>query len=127
MRKDSIHSIKYIFPVIKDDYGNDFWLALINAVYKTGETMFPSSGYLVISKNAIAGDGFKTYAQETEAFWKSKERELIKIEKYGFYIEEYNERFHSLEWQPKSAIGYQGVPIDKQNLVTRFYVRYDGK
>lgn len=108
MRKDEIHSIEYILPVVKDDYGNDLWLALVNAKYKKGQTMHPSSGYLVISKTSGRSDFFNTYAKEEEAFWKTKDRNLLKIDTEDFHIEEYQERVHRLEKDP--------------NIVTRFYV-----
>jgi len=112
MRKDYIHSVSYLFPIVKDDYGNDFWLALVNSKKQFGYAH--CSGYYVISKSGDVSDGFITYA--TEAFWKAKERDLILLEKDGYYIEEYIERKHSMEWNPKSVTDYQGA-------VTRFYVR----
>lgn len=119
MRKDFIHSIKYLFPIVKDDYGNDFWLAFINSNRKHG--YIHCSGYYVISKNNdVLSDGFSTYA--TEAFWKTKERNLLVIEKDGYCVEEYKERMHSIEWNPNSQTRYQAVPKEYLNLVTRFYV-----
>jgi hypothetical protein len=119
MRKEYIHSIQYLFHVVKDDYGNDFWLALVNSKRERGYSH--CSGYYVISKNGDITDGFRTYA--TEAFWKTKKRDLLIIEKDSFYIEEYEDRMHSIEWKPKSQTGYQAAPEEDLNLVTRFYVR----
>ena len=119
MRKDYIHSIQYILPVVKDDYGNDFWLALVNTKKQHGYSHY--SGYCVISKTGDISNGYVDYA--TEAFWKVKERNLLLIEKDGYYIEEYKERMHGLEWKPTSQTGYQPVPKDDLRLVTRFYVR----
>ena len=119
MRKEYIHSIKYLFQIIKDDYGNDFWLAFVNSKKEYGYSH--CSGYYVIAKNGDVSDGFITYT--TEAFWKTKERDLLLIEKDGYRIEEYKERMHSMEWEPKSGTAYQAAPEEKLNLVTRFYIR----
>ncbi len=119
MRKEYIHSVQYLFPVVKDDYGNDFWLALVNSKKQYGYAH--CSGYYVISKNGDISDGFVTYA--TEAFWKKKERDMLIIEKDGYYIEEYKERMHAMEWKAKSETGYQAASKNDLNLVTRFYVR----
>lgn len=122
MRVDCIHSIEYISPIVKDDYGNDFWLSLVNYKMIEGQTMHPSSGYLVIARKQGGGDNFPSYAKEEEAFWKTKERDLLKIDNDDFYVEEFKERMHSLEWKPKSITGYQAASKDELNLVTRFYV-----
>jgi hypothetical protein len=119
MRTEFIHSIEYIMPIVKDDYGNDFWLALVNTKKQSGYAH--CSGYYVIAKNNSVNDGYKTYA--TEAFWKVKEKNLLLIESNGFYIEEYKERAHTMEWNPKSFTGYQSAPDELKFLVTRFYVR----
>ena len=104
MRFDLIHSMKYLFPIAKDDYGNDLWLVFVNTKNKNGWCRH--CGYFVMSKNK------EEHGYVEEAYWKTKEKELIKIEKDGFMIEEYNERQHRLE--------------DKEpNLVTRFYIRKD--
>jgi hypothetical protein len=119
MNKKYIHSIDYILPIVVDDYGNDLWLAFINTKKEFGRAH--ASGYYVISKNEQVNDGFITY--ETEAFWKTKGKELLVIDKDGFYIEEYFERHHSLEWKPKSGTGFQAAGPEFRNDVTRFYVR----
>ena len=115
MNKKYIHSIEYISPIIKDDYGNDLWLALVNMQKSCGDT-----GYYVMSKNGDFSDGYVTYA--TEAFWKTKEKDLLLIDTKEFRVEEYAERMHSLEWKPKAETGYQSAPKEDLNLVTRFHV-----
>jgi hypothetical protein len=97
-------------PIIKDDTGNELCLTLVEAKLPSYPHEFVESTYkfwTIIGRNQRQWNN-KAVSYESTAFWKSKERKLLKIELNGLIIEELTDGTHyvfAASVPPKEEIG----------------------
>lgn len=86
------------FPIIKDDTGNELCLSLIEAKLPNTNSEFVISYYkywtVVGKKQDKWGNGAISYSDI--AYWKEKNKKLLKIEINGFLIEEIDAGLHHI-------------------------------